>query len=235
MTTLFRAAVRLGLLAGHAAALAADWGGGLGLASAQTQRGLSPSLGEPAVFADVYWRFAPGWQASLGAARWATRPGRASGEFTLGLSRAWFLDDDWTLATTLSHAGRLGGRPTRRVDYDELSASVSWQGRGQLLLALSPNTTAALEGGGVARGQTRTLEFTWHERLVGRWSVDAGIGHYDLGDFGRPGYSYASAGLSWGAGPWLASLAYVTNRGVAATTLPELRRSRWLVSLWWSY
>jgi len=191
-------------------------GGGLGIATAQTQRGISPSSGEPAVFGDVYLRWDGGWQLSLGAARWAAKPGRASGELTLALSRNWLLDDDWSLAATASHYGRLGGQPARRVDYDELSVALAWQGRGQLLLAVSPNTTSALGGSGVSKGRSTTLELSWHERIAGRLVADAGIGHYDLSALGRPSYSYASAGFSWGAGAWLGSIAYVTSWPVPA-------------------
>lgn len=237
------AALGLGLGLGFCTATAAATvddiasaiGGGVGVASAQTQRGISPSFGEPAVFGDVYLRSGGGWQLSLGAARWASKPGRASGEFTLALSRSWVLDDDWSFATTASHYGRLGGQPVRRVGYDEVSVSLSWQGRGQVLLALSPNTTTAIGSGGSARGRTATVELSWHERIAGRLSADAGIGHYDLSALGRPGYSYASAGLSYGIGPWLGSVAYVTNRGAPANAAPEVWRSRWLLSLWWSY
>ena len=208
---------------------------GIGVASAQMQRGLSTSSGKPAAFVDIYGRVDGGWQASLGAAQWASRPGRASGEYTLTLSRSQALDDDWFVAAAASHYGGLGGQPARRVAYDELSLSLAWQGRAQLLLALSPNWTTTDRNGLVATRRATTIELSWHETLPERWALDAGIGHYDLRAFDRPGYQYASVGASRGFGPLLASIAFVTNRGVSINLAPEIRRSRWLLSLWWSY
>ncbi len=230
-----------GLLLGgtfSAAALAdADVGGGLGLASAQTQRGLSTSSGHAAVFADGWWRFAPAWQASLGLARWPAQPGRASGDYTLALSRSWQQGEDWTLALGASHYGPLGGEPRRRVDYDEASFTVGWRGRGQLLLALSPNSTNTTAEGALKTARTTTVELNWHQPLPAlgpRVALDAGLGHYSLRAFGRPGYRYASLGLSVGVGAWQWSLARVANEGVSPNVPPELRRGRWLLSLWWS-
>ena len=225
------------LLTATSAAMAQGLGGGIGIgvATAQTQRGLSTSSGKPAAFVDVYGRIDGGWQASFGAAQWASRPGRASGEYTLTLSRSQALDDDWLIAAAASHYGGLGGQPARRVAYDELSLSLAWQGRAQLLLALSPNWTTIDRNGLVATRRTTTIELSWHEPLPERWALDVGIGHYDLRAFDRPGYQYTSVGVSRGFGPLLASVAFVTNRGVSINVAPEIRRSRWLLSLWWSY
>jgi hypothetical protein len=226
-----------GLAAGAVSAqgLPGSLGGGIGIASAQTQRGLSTSSGEPALFVDAYWRGSGGWQASLGAARWAAQPGRASGEYTATVSRSQRFDDDWFGAAALSHVGGIGGDPVRRTEYDEVALSLGWQGRLQVVAAASPNFTSTDRNGAVATRYTTTFELSWHEALPDRWALDAGIGHFSLRAFDRPGYWYASVGASRGFGPFLASVAYVTNHRVAATVAPEIRASRWLLSLWWSY
>lgn len=213
-------------------------GGGVGIASAQVQRGISPSSGEPALFADAYWRFAGGWSLNAGAVRWRDLPGRQSGEYTLGASRSHRFDDDWTAALGVTHYGRLGGRPTRRVEYGEMALSVGYADRGQALLAWSPNYTTTDRDGRLVTRRTVTMELSWHQPMPApfeRYALDAGIGHFSLRAFDRPGYLYASLGASRSFGPLQASLAYVANDGVSANVPPAVRRSRWLLSLWWSY
>ena len=204
----------------HALLLAAPlaqadgWSGAIGLSSDQVLRGVSQSQGQAGLTLDASHRSDTGWALGLGASTLGRDGAGRPSLLTASLGRHWQLDADWAAQLGAAHYAYPGPLQRRRYGYDELLATVGWQGRLAASLAVSPNTTrpntarrAAPQPGAPApfsQGRALAWELSLHQRLQGRLALDAGLGYFDLHALrGQPaaGYPYASVALGWGVGP----------------------------------
>ncbi|RZI72584.1 MAG: hypothetical protein EOP38_30765 [Rubrivivax sp.] len=203
------------------AASAGDWQGAVGLASDKVIRGLTQSQGEATLLLDLNYRADTAWMATLGFAT-LQRHGHEgrSNEFSAGLAKAWQLDDDWLAQTGYAHYQYSGEAPAYIRHYDEVTASLGWQGRVAGTLTLSPNTYSWYRSGQPRPGPALATELSLNQRVMGRLALQAGAGYYQLMDAGNWGYGYASVGLSWGLGPVQTYLSYISSQAAKRGLVP---------------
>ena len=218
------------------AALADGASGAVGFASAQVLRGVSQSNGDASLSLDATYRLDTGWAAG---ASLATLGRDARGTRTLlGLSvnRSWQVDRDWSTQLGIAHYAYPGGGDRHRFDYDELSASVGWQGRLTASVAVLPNASRRDENGVPRRGRAFAYELSVHERLAGQLAFDAGIGWMDLRNIRGAGYPYGSVGLGLGAGPVQVFATFIASRAAArGLAAPAAGGDRFLLSVLWDF
>jgi len=204
---------------------AGDWSGSVGLASDKLVHGISQSSQQPSLMLDLNYRSDTVWVAGVGLATLQQHRGNSSAELTLSLAKGWQLDADWLVQSAYAHYQYTDDAPVGLSHYDELSASIGWQGRVNASVALSPNTYSwyrqGYHAGAPRSGPAMTLELTANQRLQGRLAAHAGLGYYQLLDMGNWGYGYASVGLSWGWGPAQAYVSYVSSQAARRGLLPD--------------
>lgn len=226
------------LVFGGAALLAAApaqadrWSGTLAVASDKVLRGITQSDGRAALMAEIGRQTDTGWSAALGVAGPDYPGAGGQGDVTLSLGRAWQLNADWLLQAGAAHYRYFGSRRYGSQHYNELSLALGWQGRLSGQLSWSPDTQGYGAYGPGRRGSVLSLELAAHQRLVGRWVLDAGLGYTDQRGIDAPGYAYGSVGLGWGAGPLQMSLSLIDSRAAArgAATAGHAGR-RWVSTL----
>ena len=172
------------------------WSRSIGAATDYVYRGVTQTDGGPALQAGVA-AHVNGWSAGVwGSTVDVNGDGRGGYELDLQAMRAWTLHPDWIASLGVTRYEYLNDDGALDYDYDELSASLSFQQRVTATIAWSPNTTRYHYDGPV-RGQATAYELTFMQPIGQRWSFFAGAGHYDLRDLVGDGYTYWSAGLTF--------------------------------------
>lgn len=221
-------------------ASAAGFGGSIGLVSDQVYRGISVTGGRAALLTELNYATDTGWSVSLGSIfADVDAPARiAQLSFTAG--RAWQLGAD--SAAQLNYAHRAypgGGRPryyANYQDYDELSASVDWQGRWFATVAVSPRFSVRVTPERLESAPAVSFELGYRQRLRDRLALDIGLGYLDPHAAPNGGYAYGSIGLSGGIGPVQTSLTWLASRAAEKQFAPALLAGRrWVVAVIWSF
>lgn len=224
LTPLRRAVLAAGVLAALPAA-ADSWHGTLTLASDDIVRGYSRSGGKPAVLADLHWLADTGWSASFGVSTPALRYLGGKAAYTLAAGRGWQLDADWALQLAATHYGYHGTAAARAQRYAELGVRAGWRGRGTAALTWSPNIAADVHGE-ARKLPALVLDLGWHERLIGRLALHAGLGTQQLQ--GTRDHVYGSLGLGWGVGPVQLHLSVIGTDAARP-------REHWVAAALWSF
>jgi hypothetical protein len=210
-------------------ALALDWGGAVGLATEKVGRGLSQSGHQPSWLLDLGLRTTSGWGLVLGL---SSLHDQSAAEGVLSLAHQRQLDEQWQVQWGLAYYGYTG-EALRGQDYSEVFAAFSWDGRGALMAAYSPDTRF-FKDGAPRRLATLQLEASWHQRLAGRLALDVGLGLLAVDGLGS--YRYGSAGLAWSQGPWQYFLTYTrSDAAERGFTLPTDPPGRWVASVLWRF
>lgn len=182
-------------------ALAAKFGGAVGLSSQLVDRGIAVTADTPSLQVAGYWLPAPGWSLGASASTALDAPGQQL-LTTVELSRSWTLSDSWQMQVGLLRYDYPGNRINRLFNRNE--ASIGWSYRDRLSVSL-----AAFELPDSYRGRWYgAADLTVHQPLPGHLSLSAGVGIsqapaalYGLDDYADH-YSYGHAGLMWNAGAW---------------------------------
>jgi uncharacterized protein (TIGR02001 family) len=188
------------LLPAHAPA-AESWQGSVAAATDYIYRGISLSDHGPAIQGGFQWQLADGWSAGAWGSTvdFQTRGG-ASYEIDLHVSRSWALNPDWSAQLGLAHY-EYPDDVWLNYDYDELTASLSFQQRVTASVAYSPNTTRYGDDRPVRHKRAVSYELTFQEPVGPYWALCAGVGYYDLNELFSTGYVFWNAGVtfSWNA------------------------------------
>lgn len=171
------------------------WSGSLAVTTDYVYRGISQTDGQPA--AQVGFQYASG---GLSAGAWASNvdlreESDPTYELDLHAAYGWRLGSDWLARLGIvhyeypDHAGD--------YDYDEVTASVSFQERVTASIAWSPNTSRYGNGTFVSDRSALAYELALLQPIGPNWSVCAGIGYYDLTDLFDTGYTYWNAGVAF--------------------------------------
>lgn len=232
---LFGFVATLGLPAG-----AEGFGGSIGLASDQVYRGISVSGGRAALLTELNYATDTGWSVALGST-WARvdAPARIA-QLSFGAGRAWQLDADSVAQLNYVHRSYPGGGRPRYYanydDYDELSASIDWQGRWFATVAVSPRVRVRVAPDRVESAPAVVYELAYRQRLRGRLALDIGLGYADPHAAPNGGYAYGSVGLSAGIGPVQTSLTWLDSRAAGKQLAPAtLAGRRWVAAAIWSF
>jgi uncharacterized protein (TIGR02001 family) len=228
----------IGLQAGLLPVLAARaddrWGGSIGVTTDYIYRGISYSNERSALQGGVQWQGLPGW--SVGA--WASTADFVRDvdyELDLHAARAWSLNEDWALQFGIVHYD-YSGATDHNYDYDELTASVSFQQRVTASVAWSPNTTRWSRGVFARERQAISYELTLLEPIGRHWSVCAGAGHYDLSDLFDAGYWYWNVGVAFNWESLQVDVLHIDTDATAERLFgSRLTGGRWTAALTWRF
>lgn len=216
---------------------AGGFGGSLGAASDYVFRGISLSDHQPSVQGDVHYRADAGGFAGLWAA--SVKRGRER-DVTVELNPyfgfAWALDSDWSARLAYVHYAYPFNTPHRIYDYDELDGTLAWRDRAFLTVAASPDTGVETTRGTASGRAALAYSLSVRQPLPRAFSVNAGVGYYDLRWAIATGYVYWNAGFGydWNALHFDASY-FGTNATARRLYYDDLAENRWVVSLLWRF
>ena len=221
---------------------AQEWGGVIGLASDNVERGYSLTDGKPAWLADLHLGIGTAWVAgvSLSAARPPDES--ATTRAVLYADRRWRIDEDWSAKIGLAHYDSVPARDGIYESYAELNAMLSYRGKWRCNLAVSPDVSSYAYWR-IPRSLAIWGEASLHQPLAGRLALDAGAGYAYFRDAAAQDYAYGSLGLSYGAGDMYFYLSRIWRQEMTWTlemdneryafSLPA--RARWVGSMVWSF
>src|ERR1044071_485120 len=122
-------------------AAAADVTGSVAITTDYLYRGLSQTDGQPAAQAGVQFHSSNGWNAGMwGSSVDFQNSANLAYEFDLQGGYTWQLSPDWSTQLSYVHYAYLNDNDSG-YDYDEVSASVSYQQRATASVSWSPNTS----------------------------------------------------------------------------------------------
>jgi uncharacterized protein (TIGR02001 family) len=214
-------------------ASAGDVSGSLALTTDYIYRGLSQTDGQPAAQAGVQFHSLAGWNAGLWGSSVDFQNGSGNAyELDLHAGYAWSLNPDLSMQLGYVHYAYLADDDAG-YDYDEVSASVSYQQRATASIAWSPNTSKHTYWGFIAEKRALAYELSMLQPLHPRWSLCAGVGYYDLRDLVDTGYWYWSAGLAFNWQSMQVDLLHIETDDTARHLFDA--GSRWTAALTWRF
>lgn len=224
-----------GCLLAASPAIAADVSGSVAVTTDYIYRGISQTGGQPAGQAGVQFHSSNGWNAGM----WGSSVDFQNGagvayELDLQAGYSWALTPDWSMRVGYVHytyldAGEAG------YDYDEVSASVSYQQRATASIAWSPNTSKFTSWGFVSERQTLAYELSLLHPLRPRWSLCAGLGYYDLSDVADAGYWYWSTGVAFTWQGMQLDVLHINTDGTGTRLFNDQAGSRWTAAVTWRF
>jgi len=214
-----------------------NWGGSLGVTTDYLYRGLSQTRGTPAVQGGLHMRLPEGWVAGVWSSSVDFNPGKgASVEIDLHAGKLWTLGQDWSAKLGATHYMYPNDGWRRSYDYDELSASLSYQSRLVASATWSPNTSRYSNGAFVWNRHATSYELSMLQPVSRSWSVGAGLGYYDLTDLLGTGYWYWNAGLTYAIGNLQVDLSHInTDRTATRLFGYEVAGSNWSGAVTWRF
>jgi uncharacterized protein (TIGR02001 family) len=219
------------------AAWAGGFGGALGVASDDVFRGVSLSDHQPSLQGDLHYRADRGWFAGLAAA--SVKRGHdqdTTAEFDPYLGFAWALGRDWSARLAYVHYAYPFNSPHRIYDYDELDGTLAWRDRAFLSVAGSPDTGAETTRGTATGRAALAYSLGVHQPLPQAFSINAGIGYYDLRWAIGAGYAYWNTGIGYDWRAWHFEASYLgTDATAHRLYYDDLAANRWVVSLLWRF
>jgi uncharacterized protein (TIGR02001 family) len=235
------ALLAFGLTAATAAS-AQGWGGAIGFASDNIERGYSLTDGNPAWLADLHYGIGTDWVVGVGAS--AERPPgySAASRVVLYADRRWRIDDDWAAKIGIAHYDSLPDRGGIYASYTELNATVGYRGKWRMTVAASPDVSSYAYWR-VRSGLAAWAEASLHQPLAGRLSLDAGAGYAYFSQTTARSHAYGSLGLSYGVGDtyfyvsriWRERMTWTFVDGEEQYTFYLPAQARWVGSVVWSF
>ena len=164
-------------------------------------------------------------------------PGKgATVEIDLHAAKLWTLNEDWSAKLGATHYMYPHDAWLRSYDYDELSASLSYQSRIVATATWSPNTSRQGAGAFAWRRHATSYELAMLQPVSRSWSLAAGAGYYDLTDLFGTGYWYWNAGLTCSIGNVQLDLSHINTDHTAARLFGyELAGSHWSGAVTWRF
>lgn len=218
-----------------AAAESERWGGSIAALSDYVARGLSQTRGEPALQVGAYRLLGGGW--SLGGAASSVDLGDSIGaryELSANLTHAWALGEHWSAYVSYTRYIYPGERSD--YDYGEWSGSLSYRNLVTATFAFLPDTTIYSHGITARRANSMSIELAAFQPVTERWSILAGVGHYELPDAFDTGYWFWSAGLAFSWNALRMDLVHIdTDANALRLFGPDRAGNRWSAALMWKF
>ena len=216
-------------------AAAADVSGSVAVTTDYIYRGTSQTAGQAAAQAGVQFHSSAGWNAGM----WGSSVDFQNGsglayELDLQAGYSWSLSPDWSMQVGYVHYGYLDDSDAG-YDYDEISASVSFQQRATASIAWSPNTSKPTRWGFVSEREALAYEVSLAQPLRPRWSLCAGVGYYDLHDLVDTGYWYWSTGVAFTWQGMQLDLLHIDTDSTGERLFGRRAGSRWTAALTWRF
>ncbi len=213
-------------------------GGSIGVTSDYVYRGISQTLGNPALQADLHYRSRNGWTLGVWGSRadLADDQAAAAVEVDLYISRDWTLDADWEVRTTLTHYSYAQDPRQSDYEYDELITSLGYRSRLFATVAWSPNTTRYSRGWLASNDTALSYEFAAVQPLFRQLSASAGIGYYDLPAVLDADYWFWNVGLACSLGHAQVTFSYIDTDDNAGRAFGyQTTGQRWAGSVAWRF
>lgn len=212
------------------------WAGSIAVATDYIYRGISQTRGEPAIQGGAQWQSPTGWSVGLWGSTldFDSRLG-STYEIALHAARAWSFGQNWSAQLAAAHHeyptdARAG------YDYDELTASLSFQQRVTASVSWSPNTSRYGAGRMAANRRALSYELTLLQPLHAHWSLCAGAGHYDLHDLFGAGYWFWNAGVAFAWDALQVDLLHIDADSTADRLFgPAASGGRWTAAFTWRF
>lgn len=222
---------------GPPARAADDWGGSLGITTEYLSRGISQTRGAPAIQGGLHAKLPDGWIIGTWASTVDLNPGRgATYEIDLHVAKLWNLNEDWSARLGATHYLYPNDIQWRRYDYDEVSASMSYQSRIIATASWSPNTSRRSNDQFVSRRRTWAYELALLQPVTNIWSLAAGVGYYDLTDLFDRGYWYWNAGVTCALGGLQLDLSHINTDHTAVHLFGyDIAGNHWSAALTWRF
>jgi uncharacterized protein (TIGR02001 family) len=226
-------ATMAGWLLPAAPASAGDLNGSLAFTTDYIYRGLSQTDGQPAAQAGVQFHSLSGWNAGLWGSSVDFQNGSGNAyELDLQAGYGWSLSQDWSMQLGYVHYAYLDDNDAG-YDYDEVSASISYQQRATASVSWSPNTSKHTYWGFISDKRALAYELSMLQPLQPHWSLLAGVGYYDLSDLVDTGYWYWSAGVAFTWQDMQVDLLHIDTDNTATRLFDG--GSRWTAALTWRF
>ncbi len=212
------------------------WTASIGLTTDYIYRGISQTRGEPAVQGGGQLQSPTGWSVGLWGSTVDFESSQSSNyELVIHAARAWSLAPDWSAQFSVAHH-EYPNDARLDYDYDELTASLSFQQRITASAAWSPNTSRNNNWRSVTNRRALSYELTLLQPLNEHWSLNAGVGHYDLRDLFGTGYWFWNTGIAFTWGALQVDLLHI-DVDAAADRLFRYSASggRWTAALSWRF
>lgn len=207
------------------------------MASDYVSRGVTRSAGEPSVQADGHYAWNSGWFAGASAASVRQTPESATAaELSAYFGYARAITPTWGSRMTAAHYTYPGTTPRRVYDYDELSASLAYQNRLFLSVAVSPDRGADTTRGTFSRRTALAYDLTLRQPLTPGLSANLGVGYNDLHHLVGAGYLYWNAGVAYDRGPLHVDLAFIGTDATAKSLFYDnAAANRLVATVLWSF
>lgn len=198
---------------------AATVSGSAALTTDYVFRGISQSLGDPAVQAGVRVQSGSGWYGAL----WGSSvefAGDTGASTELDYSAGWSgaLTERTALDIGITHFDYPSARS--ELDYAELIATLTWSSNYWLTLGYS-NDVFATDSSGIYTQLGGKIP------LADRWRLEAAAGYYHLDDAYDDSYAHVQLGLVWAiAAPVELRLTAHATDSAAKTQFPGIAGSR---------
>jgi uncharacterized protein (TIGR02001 family) len=211
------------------------FGGSVGVASDEVLRGMTQSDHQLSPQLDLHYVLS-GWYAGLSGEE--VRRGlknSANAGLIAYLGYQYRFSDDWSGSLAVRHYEYPGYRHRNDYVYDEADLSVSWRDRVVASVSASPNVFFADFDGNYGSGAAYCGELAARQPLPHGFSLNAGVGYYDLHHQIGTGYGYGSAGISTQWRSWNFDLRYVATDGTAKQRFEQLAENRLVLSALWLF
>lgn len=229
------------------AAAEGGWNGSVAATSRYVFRGLMLRGDAPALQADLHLRSseapfvgAAGLDSAFAGIWLSSGPERRGSygrhEFNLYAGLGFRTHERWVLSLRLVHYGYPDSRLGRRYDYDEISATASYDDWLSVSLSASPNTTLFSSQGLVEKRPTRSFELSLRQGLTGPVSLVAAAGYYDTESLFGTAYRAWNLGLAARLGAVDLNLSrFRTDSQARQLFRAAAADGRWAVSAAWSF
>ncbi len=224
-------------LAASTAAHADGWGGSLGLSSDNVYRGLTQSDNQPAGQIDLHYYGRSGWFAGVSAISVRRDPtDSTTAAFDAYLGYQWRFAQDWSARSSAIHHDYPWNNPGRHYNYDEFSGTLAYADRAFVTIAFSPDTSVQAPYHTASGRAALSYEVALRQPLPHAFSLNAGVGYYDLRWAANTGYVYWNAGLGYDLGRTQLDLSYIgTNDTARHLFYGDMAVNRLVATVLWHF
>jgi uncharacterized protein (TIGR02001 family) len=217
----------------------ASFGGLVDFTTDYIFHGLSQSGGDPAIQADVHYRFSSNAAtADNFAGVWGSTTSRESTGATYELNayagRTFLLTPNSSATLTFVHYAYPDAHGSPHYDYDELAAKWAYQDRFFVTMAWTPDTAPYSERAFGLCCRVLTYDAAVHQSLGHAFTLSAAVGYDELR--GVSGYGYANGGIAYAFGAFQLDVSYFAVQSRAVYLYGHsLAENRWVGTLAWRF
>jgi uncharacterized protein (TIGR02001 family) len=207
----------------------------LGAASDYAVHGLSRSLGQPVVNAQLGYGLGHGWQlAATGSTMNLNRGPGPSRELGLYLGHRSAVTEDWELGVNLARYEYWKNTSFLPYDYTEATVEATWRSTVKMKLQYSPDYSIVARRRPAREFQTFTGELQYSYPFRPGLQGTAALGYYDLSAGINAGYNFWTVGAVASRGRASVALSYIGVDGTAKAMFnPLITRDKLTVNVAW--